>query len=119
MKKILLGIFMFISVAAWTQRTATPEKVMEKDRSGHFLFSFKMNEPLTAQESTNFAQWAKDNESLFGVTMSANVVTFELSTNNPDRNYFLKAFGILNITSMVDKRGKTITVEEFLTNNKL
>lgn len=119
MKKILLGIFMLCTVSAWSQHVVTSEKVLEKDRNGGFLMTFKLDTPLNAQELATISNWAVKNESLFQLSIEGTDIQFVLQNDHPDRNYFLKAFSMMNVTAVKTKKGSTLTVEEFLTNNKL
>ncbi|MFM1999575.1 MAG: hypothetical protein RL204_1522 [Bacteroidota bacterium] len=121
MKKTISSIvFALLGITLFGQHQIEVTKVFEKNtQTSEVLLEFNLDQVLTQTELNAITEWANDNSPIVRFTNEGSSVDFIVKLTSFDRNVYLKAFMLMNISEVLLKDGKHISVEEFLSKNNL
>jgi len=121
MKKTISSIvFALIGITLFGQHQIEVTKVFEKNaQTSEVLLQFNLDEVLTQTELNSITEWVNDNSTIVQFKNDGSKVDFIVKLASFDRNVYLKAFMMMNISDIILTDGKSVSIEEFLSKNNL
>ena len=121
MKKIIFSITLsLIGITLFGQHQIEVTKLFEKNaKTSEVLLQFTLDKALTQTELNSITEWVNDNSPIVHFTNEGSKVDLLVKLTSFDRDFYLKAFMMMNISDIKLSDGKSISMEEFLSKNNL